>query len=260
MSRRMRPILLSLAAAGALSASCSRLEIFNENCPQSKQVIGQTTVALDVTKTTVRSREAPVGDLVADAVLEADADAHPVAALQNSGSIRPETCGGATRTEIPAGPITETDVEELLPFENYIATVTVNGPQLKSTLERAVSSLPDTTDGWFLQVSGITFAADCTKQRQVLSADGTQIVTEGSRVDPASIFVGGAAWSTAGTYTIATIDFVAGGNDGFLAMKGTSQTPTAQLYTDAVRNYLAAHSPVSPTGTGRITLTGCTPP
>src|SRR5512143_308896 len=105
MSRRIRSILPFLAT-GILSTSCSQLTVFNVDCPKSNQVVGQTTVALDITKKTVRSREAPVGDLVADAVLEADADAHPVAALQNAGGIRPETCGGATRTQIPAGTIT----------------------------------------------------------------------------------------------------------------------------------------------------------
>lgn len=261
----MKPLPVPLIAAGIVaigiaSASCDQATVFNENCPTSRAVVGTSAVPLDVSKRTVRSEEAPIGDLIADALLDADVGAAPVAALENSGSIRPELCGGGTRDQIPAGNITETDVENLLPFENYVYTVTLRGDQLKSTLERAVSSLPDTTDGWFLQVSGISFSADCSRQRQVLSADGTQIVTEGDRVDAASIVVGGLTWSSSGTYAIATNDFVASGQDGFLAMNGAPQTATAILATDALRSYLSAHSPVAPPGTGRITLTGCTPP
>lgn len=259
-ARRIWLLASAVPALGICLAGCSKISAFNENCPTSRAVVGQTSVALDISKKTLRSREAAAGDLVADAVLAANASASPVAALQNAGGVRPEVCGGGNRDTIPAGPISETDLDDLLPFENYVTTVVVSGPQLKSTLERSVSSLPDDTDGWFLQVAGMSFAADCTKQRQILSADGTSIITEGIRVDPASIVVGGVAWSTSASYTIATNDFVANGQDGFLAMKSAQQSATAILYTDAVRDYLGSHSPVAPTGTGRITLTGCTPP
>ncbi len=255
MKDRMRERASLLLPILLLLGSCDALETFNDPCAASDRIVGETAVALDVQKATVRSRQAPVGDLVADAVLAASVGEGAVAAIQNAGSIRPEICRGGERVEIPAGPITEADVEDLLPFENVVTIVNLSGPELKSVLERSVSALPEANEGWFVQVAGLSFDADCTRQRQVLSNDGTSVVTEGDRVT--SITVGGALWSSAGTYTIATNDYVAAGEDGFLAMRDGSVRSTAILFTDALQSHLALASPVAPTGTGRITLTGC---
>lgn len=250
--RVMANSALMLALAG-----CDALETFNDPCSASTRIVGETTVELDVTKATLRSRQAPMGDLVADSVLAASATEGAVAAIQNAGSIRPELCRGGERTSIPAGPMSEADVEDLLPFENVATIVTLDGRELRSALERAVSALPEETEGWFVQVAGLSFAADCTRQRQVLSNDGTAVVTEGDRVS--SIVVGGLAWSSSGSYTIVTNDYVAAGEDGFLSMRDGSSRTTAILFTDALKSHLAASSPVAPTGTGRITLTACAP-
>lgn len=256
MNMRAIPFLLLLLPAAF--AGCSAFEAFNESCTASGEVVGSTAVDLDVRRNTVRSRQAAVGDLVADAMLEAAAGSGAVASLQNAGAIRAERCTGGERESIPAGPVTEADIEDLLPFENYVAVVTLDGAQLKSVLERAVSALPEDNQGWFLQVSGIGFTADCGRQRQVLSADATQIVTEGDRV--ADITVAGLAWSSSASYTVVTSDFVARGEDGFVAMQGAASQETALLYTDALKAHLAAHSPVAPSGTGRIDLVGCSLP
>lgn len=246
------------ALAALFLSSCDTFETFNEPCTASRGVIGQTAVELDVQKVTLRSREAPAGDLVADAVLAASTPEGAIAAIQNAGGIRPELCRGGERLSIPAGPITEADVEDLLPFENYVAIVTLTGAELKSALERSVSALPEETEGWFVQVAGLTFAGDCTRQRQILSNDGTVIVTEGDRVT--AITVGGVAWDALASYKIATNDYVAAGEDGFLSMRDGSSRATALLLNDALKSHLAVASPVSPTGTGRIALTACTPP
>lgn len=238
--------------------SCDVVEKFNDNCTASASTVGTTSVALDVRKRTLRSQEAPVGNLVADAIFTAAADPQVVAAIQNSGGIRPERCAGGERDTIAAGTLSEADVEDLLPFENYLTIVTVTGAQLKSVLERSVSALPEETEGWFLQVSKLSFTADCTLQRQVLSVDETAIVTDGARVT--SITIAGAPLSPTASYRIVTNDYVASGEDGFLAMRAATSTPTAVLYTDALETHLAATSPVAPAIEGRITLTGCTPP
>lgn len=249
----MKRLLVLAILAGC--GSCAVVEKFNESCTASGSVVGSTSVELDVTKRTLRSVEAPAGNLVADAILAAAGDPLAVAAIQNSGGIRPERCAGGERDAIPAGPITEADLEDLLPFENYLTLVTLTGAQLESVLERAVSALPEATEGWFVQVSGLSFTADCTLQRQVLSVDETQIVTEGQRVT--SITLNGVPVSPTASYRIVTNDYVAAGEDGFLAMKSTTSTPTEILYTDALEAHLAASSPVAPAVGGRITLTGC---
>lgn len=252
----MRKAILAAMLLGC--GSCDVVEKFNESCTASSSTVGTTAVDLDVRKRTLRSQEAPVGNLVADAILAAAADPQVVAAIQNAGGIRPERCAGGERDTIPAGTLTESDLEDLLPFENYLTIVTLTGAQLKSILERSVSALPEETEGWFVQISQMSFTADCTLQRQVLSVDESAIVTEGARVT--AITVAGVPYSPTASYRIVTNDYVASGEDGFLAMRAATSTPTAVLYTDALESHLAAVSPVAPALEGRITLTGCTPP
>lgn len=254
----MRSTALLLLCAGV--AGCAAIEEFNEGCPSGQGVVGETAFALDVRKSTLRTTEARLGNLVADALLGTAAVADPtvVGAIQNAGGLRPELCEGGEREEIPAGPITDADVDQLLPFENYLAGITVTGVQLKSVLERSVSSLPE-AEGWFLQVAGISFAADCTQAPQVLSVDETTIATEGARVS--NITVGAVAWSTTGTYRLATNDYVAAGEDGFLALRAASSTVTSEVYTDVLKGWLEDNSPVAPAIEGRMVLgTSCTPP
>lgn len=253
-------LALLTVAFGIAAPGCDDVVAYNESCPRSQRVAGESAVPLDVRKATLRSTEAPFGNLIADALLGAAVLADPtvVGAIQNAGAIRPELCEGGEREEIPAGPITDSDVEQLLPFENYLTHVTVSGDELKSVLERGVSSLPEDTEGWFLHVSGITFTADCARQRQVISADGTTIATEGDRVT--AISVDGAPWSAAATYRIATNDYVAAGEDGFLALRDASTTATSVLHTDVLKSWLESRSPVSPAIEGRMVLTSACAP
>lgn len=256
---RLRSLLL-LPALGFSSSGCSALETFNEACPDEASVIGETTVPLDVRKVTLRTEEAPLGNLMADALLGTARVADPAidGALQNAGGLRPELCGGGSRDVIPAGTITDADVDQLLPFENYLTVVTLSGTQLRSVLERGVSSIPDEAEGWFPQVAGFAFVADCAQPPQVLSADGLSVATEGSRV--IGITFDGVPWSADATYRIATNDYVAAGEDGFLAMKGGSTTSTSEVYADVLKGWIESHTPVSPEVEGRITLTSsCSP-
>src|SRR5699024_10555647 len=70
--------------------------------------------------------------------------------------------GGGIRAPIDAGPITVGDVINVLPFGNDPVIAEVTGAEIEDILEHSVRDVPEETG--FLQVSGMTFTFDSTKE------------------------------------------------------------------------------------------------
>ncbi|NNF10088.1 MAG: bifunctional metallophosphatase/5'-nucleotidase, partial [Acidimicrobiia bacterium] len=118
-------------------------------------VLGTSEVALDGTRTGVRSVETNEGNLIADALrwqagdLAADFGVPvPDVGIQNGGGIR-------NNTVIDAGDITVLDTFDMVPFGNFVSVVPdVPRDQFKEILENAYSNVPG--DGRFAQISGFS--------------------------------------------------------------------------------------------------------
>jgi len=194
------------------------------------EAIGTTATDLDLRQSVVRGREAAFGNLVADALrarLGADV------ALMNGGGIRGDRV-------IPAGTaLTRRHVMSALPFANRIVHVEVTGAALHAALEHAVSGVEHGA-GRFVQVSGLAFTYDPE------APAGQRI----RRID-----VGGARLDPAGSYRVATIDYLARGGDGFAPLAtGTVLLAASDgpLLAPLVVDHIAAHAPVAPKVEGRI--------
>jgi 5'-nucleotidase / UDP-sugar diphosphatase len=226
------------------------------------KVVGETAVVLDLVETGTRGRETAIGNLTADALLEATASHGAQLAIVNGGSLRCPAEFDAVQCQgyaIEPGPITQADLDIVLTFKTQLVVKDISGAVLRSTLERSVATIPSELKGWFLHVAGIRYAADCANQAQQIDAEGTTLISEGSRVT--SVTVGGAPLDDAATYRVGLNAFVAAGNDGHVLL---GQAATAEALTeneqDAMIAFLGAHSPVSPAVEGRIQLTpACLP-
>lgn len=151
------------------------------------RIVGSTAVELQ--QTGIRQRETNLGNLIADIIRETSG---AQAAIINGGSIR---------TGIRRGPVTMRDIYAVLPFNNYIVAVRMNGRQLRETLEHGVSGV-EKSEGRFPQVSGIKFVFDPSRP-------------VGKRIG--SIMVSGTELDETRDYVIATLDFMAAGGDGYQA-------------------------------------------
>ncbi len=213
-------------------------------------VIGVSEVDLDGLRNSVRNFETNEGNLIADALKwQAEQLAasfgvqEPDVALQNGGGIR-------NNTIIPAGPITELQTFDMVPFPNFVSVFeNIPRSQFKDILENAVSDLPG--GGRFAQVSGFSFeyddaGADGARVMEVELDDGTVIVTGG-------VVQGGPG------INIATIDFLARGGDEY-PFGGAPFTTLGVTYQQALFTYIvdglgglisAAQYPFG--GEGRIT-------
>ena len=152
--------------------------------------IATTAVELDSRVATVRTREAALGNLIADVLRNAlNADA----AVMNGGGIR----GG--RVYPPGTAISRRDVLAELPFGNRAVVVEIAGRDLRRALEEGLAQWPNIS-GRFPQVSGIALEVDARR------APGERIV---------AIAVGGVALDPDRRYRVATNDFLARGGDGY---------------------------------------------
>lgn len=187
-------------------------------------------VTLDSRNATVRSREAAVGNLIADAMR---ARTRADAAIMNGGGIR----GG--KIFEPGTAITRRDILSELPFGNHLVTVDIKGRALWNDLENGLSRLPAAA-GRFPQVSGLRIEFD--PQRP-----------PGSRV--LSIAVGDKPLDPDRTYRVATNDFMTRGGDdysGLAAINPVIPLKDTPLIADEVMIYLRDLGSVNSRVEGRI--------
>jgi len=178
--------------------------------------LGTTAVELDSRSATVRTREAAIGNLIADAMR---ASMRADAAITNGGGIR------AGKVYAPGSSITRRDVLAELPFNNRVVLVEIRGGDLKRSIENGLAQLP-AAGGRMPQVSGMTIEADLSKPA------GSRIV---------SINVGGAPLSETRTYRVAVNDFMASGGDGYTQLRDARHVLSegdSPLLANAVMSYV----------------------
>ena len=192
--------------------------------------IAKTDVVLDSRTATLRTGEAALGNLYADAIR---ATTESDIAMMNGGGLR------SGKVYPPGSAITRRDVLLELPFRNHVAVLAISGKDVRAALENGISLLPRNA-GRFPQVSGIRFEADLSRP-------------PGSRV--LSVHVGDAPLDEAKTYRLATNDFMARGNDGYSMFRDAKQLVTdvdGPLISNEVMAYLRKLGTVKTGVEGRI--------
>jgi 5'-nucleotidase len=209
------------------------------------QVVGSAAVTLDGERDNCRFAECTMGNLITDAMLWKMQSAGPQIAIEN---------GGGIRASIEAGEVTLGDVLTVLPFGNLIATFDLSGAELVQALENGVSRAENPENegtGRFPQVAGLRYswnpdqpAGSRIVSVEVRNADGSY-----TPVDPAA------------TYKVVSNDFMRNGGDGYEAFVNARNVYDSGPSLDqAVQEYIAAFSPVSPQLEGRISRVGGTVP
>jgi 5'-nucleotidase len=222
----------------------------------AEEVVATTAVPLNGIRNDVRSKETNLGNLVADSLLAAgqrEAAAAgvtaPVVALQNGGGIR-------NATVLPAGELSALDTYTVLPFANFVAVAPAMPVEtflagVEFGLAGAVTGGVLQPAGQFAQAAGyrVTYDADQPAGSRIVDLvldDGTVLVE------------GGVPTGTLDTISVATIDFLLRGGDGY-PFDGVDFTVLPVTYQQAFETYLveglngvisAADYPVG--GEGRI--------
>jgi 5'-nucleotidase / UDP-sugar diphosphatase len=180
-----------------------------------EQVVAETTVPL------LRrfDGESVSGDVITDAMKAASG---ATIAFQNSGGIR---------ADIPAGKITMEQIYTVLPFDNEVIAMDLQGADIIALLERAVKQ-----DKGVLQASGVKVVY--LKGPKGFQVD--EVTVDGRPIDPTK------------PYRIATNDFLSSAGDDFREfLKGRNIVHKGVL-RDVFADYVRTNSPVSAPPGGRI--------
>lgn len=186
----------------------------------------------------VRNAETNLGNLVADAMRFTG---RTEVAIQN---------GGGIRADIAAGDVTVGDTFNVLPFTNLVKTAqVVSAAQLKGVLEHSVAtaSPEGAVSGRFAQISGMRVVYDTGL------AVGNRVVS--IMLDDGEMLVADGAVASTRTVSLAAIDFIANGGDGYpFAALGVQfdNAVNAVNYQEALADYIFADMASGGLG-GRIT-------
>jgi 5'-nucleotidase len=118
--------------------------------------------------------------------------------------------------------------------------MTLTGAQIHTLLEQQFDN-PFVGSSRILQVSaGFTYTWDASEPT-------------GSKVDPATIKIGGVPVAPGTGYRVTVNSFLAAGGDGFSVLVDGTDRLGGEIDLDALVNYFGANSPVAPGPQDRIT-------
>ncbi len=172
---------------------------------EMNKVIGYSEVAMPKIKD---QPETVLGNFVADLVLEFSKtiDAQTDISILNNGGLR---------SSMPQGDITIRNVFELMPFDNEIVIVTLDGGSVKKLFS------------YIAERKGVPVSGLIMKLEKM-----------NGNVVPNDIKIGGNSFSDTKTYKIATSDYLSGGGDSMnFWSTGTIQT-TSKKIRDAIIDHI----------------------
>ncbi|AYF97692.1 ExeM/NucH family extracellular endonuclease [Protaetiibacter intestinalis] len=180
-----------------------------------------------------RGGESMIGNLIADAQLEATSDLGTEAALMNPGGIRADLVYAGTGEDDPDGNVTYAEAALIQPFANTLVTLDLTGAQLKAVLEQQWQ--PAGAARPFLKLGlsqGLEYVYDPA------AAAGSHIT---------AITLNGEPVTDDQVVKVVTNSFLAAGGDNFGAFaEGANKADSGRIDLDAFVAYIGEHSPVAP--------------
>jgi 5'-nucleotidase len=210
-------------------------EAVTKAAPISNRQVG--TITTDITRVAPASGEEPLGDVIADAQLEATAPDGAQIAITNPGGIRTDLNFVSSTAGEGDGVVTFGEAFAVQPFSNIMQTVTLTGAQLDAVLEQQWHADGTTT---FLQVSSTL---------HYTQTPGNALGDRASNIE-----VAGVAVTPTGTYRVALNNFLAAGGDGFTVFAQGTDLVGGPVDLDAFTAYLTAHPNLAPPASDRVTV------
>jgi 2',3'-cyclic-nucleotide 2'-phosphodiesterase (5'-nucleotidase family) len=194
-------------------------------------IFGRTDVFLEGRRNSVRTEETNLGNVSADANkwMARRYDPNVTISIKNGGGIRSaigvvNAVGGNVSLDPPAanplagklqGDISQLDIENSLRFNNQLSALTLTAANLRTILEHGVAaSGPGQTQGRFPQISGVRFSYD-----QTLPANArirNAVITDSSNITVDTLVMNGMLHGDPSrTFRVVTLNFLAGGGDGY---------------------------------------------
>ena len=202
------------------------------------EVFATSEVTLDGNRAPgVRTQETNLGDLVTDAILwYAKAQGDAGVAEENIVAV---TNGGGLRATVEAGDITMQDINDVLPYGNTVAYITITGEALLEALEASTYNTPEELGG-FPQVAGIEFTVDTTKEYDQGDQYPNSTYYGPNSINRVTIqSINGQPFDPEANYVVVSNDFTAGGGDTYYAFSVANRIDTGITLDEVVMDYIA---------------------
>lgn len=217
----------TLTADAAILDKIAELDKANEAV--TSVVVGYTPVFLQGEKTAIRTGQSNLCDLITDSMRWA------------TGADFAFTSGGNIRASIDEGYITMGEVLTTLPYSNLLTTVELTGTDVLKILEHGVDMYPEAVSS-YIHISGLHFTFD--ENAEAGSRVKTVTMPDGSALLPDK------------TYTVATIDYIAIGGDGYEMMQNGKNHKYYGGDAEALVDYLATNPTINAEPEGRVQVSG----
>jgi 5'-nucleotidase len=216
--------------------------------PLANRVIGSVTADIrsgrDNPTGTNAAGEQPMGDVIADAMLEATTPTDfggAVAAFMNSGGVRAGLFHGQISGGEAPGQVTYAEAFTVQPFGNTLVVKTCTGQQLYDVLNQQFNNPAAGQNRIMLPSANVHY--------QWTTAGGSHVVD-------GSLTFGGTPVNKAASYRVTMNNFMADGGDGYTVFRSCTAPLGGEVDLDAFARYLGAHSPVAPPPLNRIERVG----
>ncbi|MCL2318656.1 MAG: 5'-nucleotidase C-terminal domain-containing protein, partial [Treponema sp.] len=198
-----------------------------------KEVVGEAADTFVFGNRLVRYQETALGNMICDA---------NVWYLKNVYNQQIDFAfhnGGNMRAELPKGKLTREQILTVLPYENYLYIVSLNGSEIRELFDY-IASIPQ-GNGAFPQ-----FSKEVRYTLDVPNKKITNLTIGGAPVDPGR------------TYRFCINDFILGGGDGYTVLtKSRDRLNTSLLLSYVVIEYIRSRNGIiSPSTDGRMTVVG----
>ena len=190
-------------------------------------VVGHTPIKLIGEREAVRTGDTNLANLITDSMLYA------------TGADISFIGGGSIRAGIEAGDVTMGDVLTVLPYANLIVTMELKGSDVLEILDHGVSLYPE-PEGQYIQVGGLRFTFD--PEAQPMNRVKSAQLNNGAEIEPGK------------TYTVATVEFIAAGGDGYTMMERGEGLTFYGGDAEAFIAYLETNPAIAAEPEGRVSI------
>ncbi|HEY6693334.1 MAG TPA: bifunctional metallophosphatase/5'-nucleotidase [Solirubrobacteraceae bacterium] len=220
------------------------------SAPLANRVIGSITADIRSARDTPSGQNAageqPMGDVIADAMLEATKPTDfggAVAAFMNSGGVRAGLLFNQISGGEQPGQVTYGEAFTVQPFGNTLVVKTCTGQQIYDVLNQQFNNPSAGSNRIMLPSANVHY--------QWTTVDGPHVVDGTVSFDGGTTVINKAA-----SYRVVVNNFMADGGDNYTVFRSCTEPLGGDVDLDAFARYLGAHSPLAPPALTRIEKVG----